>query len=170
MKTFRFFLVFVLVSAGLTVISQNSILPDVDVYTLEESRISARDISMNNQTVVLVFWNSDGRESLDQVRMVNEESVTELKRENVKIVGICTDCAGTMGKIRPFVYGNCLDFEVYIDKNNDLKRAMNVPYVPYTIIIDPVMDVYRYFGFIADLDEFITNAIDNSQVKMTGSK
>jgi len=171
MKTFRFFVTFILVSMGYPVLSQNSIFPDISVYALDGSRMNARDIRLSDQTVVIVFWNGDDRKSLDQVRMINEEYGNGLKEKNVKVVGICTDNSGIMERIRPLVNGIGLDFEIYIDRNNDLKRAMNVPEIPYTLIIDPVKDFYcRYSGYCANIGELITGSIDQRLAKNIDQK
>ena len=59
---------------------------------------------------------------------------TSLKDKNVRVIGICLDVSGNMSNIKPFVYGNNIDMDVYIDKNGEFKRAMNIPDVPYNII------------------------------------
>jgi len=170
MKTIKLFVIIMMVSIGYPVLSQNSIFPGIDVYSLEGSRVSARDILRNDLPVVIVFWNSDDRNSLDQLRMVNEEYESGLKGKNVKIVGICTDYSGSFERIRPLVYGIGLDFEVYIDKNNDLKRAMNVTDIPCTILINAARDVYKYSGYCANVGDLINGAIDKSLAKNNDSR
>jgi len=171
MKTSRLLAIFILLSTGFSAISQNRMLPDIDIYTLVGSRVSARDIRMNDQPVVLVFWNPDDRQSLDQVKMLNEEYESNLKVKNVKVIGICTDCSGTMERIRPLVNGTGIDFEIFIDRNNELKRALNVPYVPFTIINDPNKDVYcRYIGYCFNVGDLITSTIENSLANSNNSR
>lgn len=155
MKTFRFLLIYAIVTVGLPVLSQNSILPDIDIYTKEGSTIRATSIGTKDRMLVLVFWNPDDNKSLEQLRLLNDEFENNIFGGKVKIIGICTNYSCTRQSIRPLVSGLAIDFDIYIDRNNDLKRAMNIPDIPYTMIVDPTMDVYRYSGYCYNLIETI---------------
>ncbi len=159
MKTTKLFAALILILFGLPVLSQNSILPDVDIYNLDGSLINAKDISINDQVVVIVFWNSDNRESLDQVLLLNEEYENGLKNKDVKVICICTDYSGAMQKIRPLVSGIGLSFDVYVDKNNDLKRAMCIPLIPFAMVINQADNVYLQTGYCTNLPDLINREI-----------
>ena len=103
--------------------------------------------------LVLLFWNADDNKSLEQLRLLNDEK--NIFGEKIKIVGICTNYSCTMQSIRPLISGLAIDFDIYIDRNNDLKRAMNIPDIPYTMIVDPTSDIHRYSGYCNNLVETI---------------
>lgn len=151
-------------------LSQNSILPDVEVYNLDGSRQSASNFELNEQVIVIFFWNVDDRNSLEQASTLNEEYESTLKGKDVRIVSICTNQSGTMPGIRPLVSGLGIDFEVYIDRNNELKRAMNIPDIPYTMIIKKSDDVYRHMGNYGNLAVLIANMNDNRLAKINDDK
>jgi cytochrome c biogenesis protein CcmG, thiol:disulfide interchange protein DsbE len=150
MKTTRLLLIFVLVLLGRTVLSQPSSLPRCELSMLDGSTIDARNISTNDLPLIMVFWNSEDRKSMELIRMINEEYNYSLEKTNVKIVGIYSDYSGTLESIRPLVNGIGLDFDVYIDRNNEFKRAMNVPELPYAILFDPNLNDYQYLGYCTD--------------------
>ncbi len=52
------------------------------------------------------------------------------QEKGVKFVAICVDCTGRIDHVKPIVYGQNIEMEVYVDRNGDLKRAMNVSYTP----------------------------------------
>ncbi|MFH1118903.1 MAG: TlpA disulfide reductase family protein [Bacteroidota bacterium] len=161
MKTLRKLEIFVLLAIGFPALSQNCNLPDVAVYTLEGSSVSAQDLTRDDQALVFVFWESDDTESLDQIRQINEE-YGDLKGKNVRVVGLCADCSGNMARIRPLIYGMGIDFEMYIDRNCDLKRAMNVTDFPTTFLIDQNKHVYsQCLGYRGNLDELVSEMITN---------
>jgi hypothetical protein len=163
MKNFRFFLIFCLISVGYLVISQNHILPAVDIFSLDGLRVSAKDIVNIDQPFIIVFWKRYDKISLEQISMINEEYDNSLKDKNVKVIGICMDASGNMASIKPFVFGNNIGFEMYIDKNGDLKRAMNVPDFPYTIIFDRTNNIcYKQIGYFDPVVELLENSIVNS--------
>ena len=170
MKSLRLHLVFVLLALGQSTFSQNPLLPDVDVYTLYGGRLNAAHLLKDQQPAVLVFWNSNDPKSLEQLMTLNEEYDSSLKMKSVKVIGICTGYSGTMESIRPLVNGIGLDFEVYIDRNSDLKRAMSVPDVPYTLVINPGKNALRYLGYSANINEMISSSMGESLAKTTATR
>jgi peroxiredoxin len=169
MKTLEFLLIFGFVSIGTLVKSQNDRLPNVDIYTLDGTRISASDIDSNIKPMVVFFWKTNDTKSIEQLSEMNEAST--LNGGNVKIVGICTDTPGTMQSVKPFVYANNINFEIYIDKNNDLKRAMNVPETPATFLFGKDNNSYSmYMGNSDDVAQFITGNADQRLAKVTVRK
>jgi len=160
MKAFTFSLIFCMLILGNPVKPQNSKLPGVDLYTLDGVKISASDLNNTDTLLVLIFWKSNNRQSFNQLLEINEEYQEWLKATNVKVVGICTDLNGTRCDIKPLVYAHNIDFEVYIDKNNDFKRAMNIPDIPYLIMVDNHSENIKFMGYYPDIAEFINNKID----------
>ena len=169
MKALKLLLICILLTTGNLVKSQNRTLPDVDIYTLDGKRVSASDICKNNEPVILFFWKTTDIKSLDQLYMINEEYENQLKWKNVKIIGICTDCPGTAQSIKPFVYGNDISLDIYVDQNNDLKRAMNVNETPYTILIDRRKNNYSMItGYCSNIVELINDKFDQRFATVTG--
>ncbi len=170
MKTTKLFGALFLILFGLPVLSQNSILPDVDIFNLDGSLMNAKDISINNQVAVIVFWNSDNRESLDQVKLLNEEFENGLKNKDVKVICICTDYSGVMQKIRPLVSGIGLSFDVYVDKNNDLKRAMCIPLTPFAMVINQANVVYLQTGCCANFSDLVNKEIQSGIARISENR
>jgi cytochrome c biogenesis protein CcmG, thiol:disulfide interchange protein DsbE len=160
MKTSATFLIFCAVLMGNAVKSQICELQNVDLYNLDGVRISASDLASSNAPLVMVFWNSNDMKSFDQLLMVNEEYQDRLEGRNIKVVGICTDLNGTLQQVKPLVYANNISFEIYIDKNNDFKRAMNVSGSPYVILVDGNTNGdSRQIGYCINVEEFINGKI-----------
>jgi hypothetical protein len=136
MKTIRLFLICSLLSFGNIVFSQNTVLPDADIYTLDGLRVNSSDITGNNMYTVILFWNMNDPKSVEQLLSMNDLNDDSADGKTVKIIAVCTDLSGYMQSIKPFVNGNAIDIDVYVDKNNDLKRLMGVPETPYTVLFD----------------------------------
>jgi alkyl hydroperoxide reductase subunit AhpC len=58
------------------------------------------------------------------------------EKTGVKLIAVSIDDARNMTKVAPFVNGKGWDYEVYLDANADLKRALNVNLVPHTFLLD----------------------------------
>ena len=136
MKTLKLILVCVLLTTGNLVKSQNYSLPNVGVYTLDGRQVSFTDVNKDAEEIVVFFWKTTDAKSLDQLSLINDAYENQQKSKKFKILGICTDDGGFVQSIKPFVNGNNISMEIYVDQNNDLKRAMNVTETPCTIVID----------------------------------
>jgi peroxiredoxin len=54
----------------------------------------------------------------------------------VKILAISIDDARTSAKVAPLVRARGWRFEVYLDENGDLRRALNVSDIPHSFVLD----------------------------------
>ena len=54
----------------------------------------------------------------------------------MKLVAISIDDSRSASRVKPHVDGNSWEYEVYLDQNQDFKRAMNVVNVPHTFVIN----------------------------------
>jgi len=67
----------------------------------------------------------------------------------VKIYSVSIDDSRSTAKVKPFVEGKGWEFEVLLDVNKDLARAMNVSNPPYTFLFDGTGKlVYQHSGYI----------------------
>jgi hypothetical protein len=161
MKTLKFLLAAFLIISGSFARSQNKCLPDVDILTLEGIRVNASDVTGTDSLVVVLFWNISDLKSLEQLYSLNE-AYGDLRAEHVKMIGICTDISVNMLEVKPFVYGHDIGIEIYLDKNNDLKRAMSVPVTPYTFLFDQDKNIQAVvMGSCKNILDVINDMRDN---------
>jgi peroxiredoxin len=154
MKNLHKLMTVLLITSGISIKAQNSFFPSVKLTTPEGVPVNASAIRATSRPMVIVFWNSDDRKSLEQVKMINEESDPE-----VFVLGILSSQSGTPGSLRALVNGLNLNFPVLIDKNDELKRAMGIPEAPYTLLYEPEQDsIRRISGFCLNLDKIINLA------------
>lgn len=135
-------------------------LPSVDIYTLNGTRVDANIICNDSVPMILVFFKTYDNDCRKNLSSINEAYENFLHERNIKVVAICVDGIGKINHVKPFVLGNDLDMEVYIDKNGNLKRMMGISDVPYTIIYDHNMAVYcQYNGYCTGIEEMICNKV-----------
>ncbi|HET6991274.1 MAG TPA: TlpA disulfide reductase family protein, partial [Bacteroidia bacterium] len=58
------------------------------------------------------------------------------KETGVKLIAISIDDQRNSPKVKPYVDSKDWDYEVYLDENQDFKRALNVNNVPQTFVIN----------------------------------
>lgn len=111
-------------------------IPSATVSSLQGEKVNTANFSNDGKPMVISFWAtwcSPCKKELDNMSEVFDEWQEET---GVKIIAISIDDARNSSKVAPTVNAKGWPFEVYIDENQDFKRAMNVNNVPHTFLVD----------------------------------
>lgn len=161
MKTKKTPLIMLLFAFTNLIFAQMSALPSIELYSLDGTKVTANEISNDGKPLVLIFWKTNDKESCEQLIMINEAYNDFMEYQGVKVIAVCIDCVGKTQHIKPFVYGHNLDIEVYIDKNGDFKRSMNILYSPSTILFDHQMNINCQFtGYCSNVEDLLCTKIE----------
>jgi len=149
-------ILFTLVIASLTasiIFAQNRTLPNIEVKNLNGTKLNITQIENEGSPIVISFWATwckPCKKELNNIAEVYEDWQDET---NVKIIAISIDDSRSMSKVNPYVNASDWDYEVYLDTNSDLKRAMGVSTVPHTFLLNAKKEiVWQHKGYI-DGDE-----------------
>ena len=108
-------------------------------------------ISGQHGFATLVFASSTN------INKVYEKWQTET---GVKVFAISIDDSRTSKKVPQFVKGRGWKFDIYLDENSDLKRAMNAGYPPQTFLFDGSGKlVWQHSGYAEGNEEELYNKI-----------
>ena len=67
---------------------------------------------------------------------------------NVKIFAVSIDQGQNINKVKPLVDNHNWEYDVLLDPNGDLKRALGIQMIPYVLIVDGQGNiVYRHAGY-----------------------
>ncbi len=139
----------------------SSLLPSIDVFTLDGERVSASSLTGKGMPMILVFFKTYDRNCLENLVEICDSYTDQLKQKGVKMMAICIDCVGKAEHVKPFVFGRNLDIDVYVDTNGDLKRSMGIPNGPYTILYDEQMKVLcEYSGYCSGAGDQVCRKMD----------
>jgi len=117
-------------------IAQNRSLPSIDIKTLNGRTINTKSLENNGKPIVISFWATwcvPCKKELNAIAEVYEDWQEET---GVKLVAISIDDTRSMSKVAPYVNASDWEYEVYLDPNGDLKRAMGVQQVPHTFLLN----------------------------------
>lgn len=135
-----------------TISAQNS-LPDLKLQNLEGQSIPLKSISSNDQLVIVSLWATwcvPCKNELDAIAEVYDDWVDET---GVKLYAISVDDSRTMRRVKPLVNGKGWDYEVLLDTNSELKRKLNAPTVPLTLLVKNNKILYRHSGYTPGAEE-----------------
>jgi len=138
-------------------IAQNRTLPSVDVKTLDGSSINITALENNGKPIVISFWATWCKPCKKELNTIAEVYEDWQDETGVKLVAISIDDTRSMAKVAPYVNASDWDYEVYLDPNGDLKRAMGVSTVPHTFLLNSKKEiVWQHKGYIdGDEDELL---------------
>lgn len=114
----------------------NSTIPSVDLKTLDGKTINSSTFNNSGKPLVINFWATWCKPCVRELTNIADVYPDWADETGVKLIAISIDDSRSMSRVAPFVNSKGWEYEVYIDANSDMKRAMNVPNVPHTFLID----------------------------------
>lgn len=128
-------------------------LPNINVKTLNGKKFNISKLQNGQNPIVISFWATwckPCKKELNNIAEIYEEWQDET---GVKIVAISIDDSRSKSKVAPYVNSSDWEYEVYLDQNGDLKRAMGVSTVPHTFLLNKNKEiVWQHKGYV-DGDE-----------------
>ena len=145
------FLMFALVM-GFSASAQT--LPDVKIENQEGKVVSIREV-IDGTPMIISFWSTTCKPCIMELNAINNNLPDWLEEVNMKVVAVSVDDARTVSRARAMTQGQGWDeYTCLYDKNQDLKRAMNVSLTPHTFIVDGEGNiVYSHSGYTPGSEE-----------------
>jgi len=135
------------------------------IKTIDGKSINTKLTYNKKGLTVYSFWATWCVPCINELDDIHKE-IEKWENANVKIVAISTDDSRTKRRVRPMVNGKKWNFEILLDENQALKRALNINAIPHTIVTKGTRIIYRRIGYKPGeenhLYEFI---LKNSTVK-----
>ena len=146
-------IVFILIGINVHAQNNQSGLPKVDIKDLTGKTINTSSLLDGERPVILSFWAtwcSPCIKELDAISAYLEDWQDET---DVRVIAISIDDSRTSMRVVPLANGRGWEFEVYLDSNGDLKRAMNVVSPPHTFVINTMGEIIYQHTAYAEGDE-----------------
>jgi thiol-disulfide isomerase/thioredoxin len=139
------FLAVFLISPALS-FSQKKI-PNTNVSNLQGRTIKIQAEISKDKITVLSFWATWCVPCINELDAISDVYDDWKEETNVEIIALSIDDSRTQRRIRPLVSGKGWEYKILIDKNQELKRALNISVVPHIIILKGNKILYRYSGY-----------------------
>lgn len=124
-------------------------LPNVDVKKIDGSSFNFKNIDNNGDPVVISFWATWCKPCTKELNNIAEVYEDWQDETNVKLVAVSIDDRRSQSKVAPYVNSSGWEYEIYIDPNSDLKRAMGVSTVPHTFLLDKNKQIiWQHRGYV----------------------
>jgi len=111
-------------------------VPAINIFDIDQSPFNTSDLQNDGKPIIISFWATWCTPCVKELNTIMESYEDWQDETGVKLVAISIDDARNAARVKPFVNGQSWEYEVYLDKNSDFRRAMNVVNVPHTFLID----------------------------------
>ncbi len=142
---------FVLVMAALmvaAVASAQKVATAVNVVNAKGETVTVASLLPKGKPVVLSFWDTSCKPCLQEMGAISDSYFDWKDEFDFEVVAVSTDDSRNSSKALPLAKGRGWPFVIALDKNGDLKRAMNVQSNPTMFILDKTGKVvYTHIGY-----------------------
>lgn len=134
MKLVKFMAVAVMLLASAFAASAQ--LPSVKLKTLEGKTVDTAKLSNDGKPFVVSFFATWCKPCNRELKAIHEQYADWVEETGMKLVAISIDQAQNMNKVKPLVDAEGWEYEVLLDPNSDLSRALGIQMIPHLLIID----------------------------------
>lgn len=137
-------------------------LPNLTIENDRGQKVELATVVEQGKPVIYVFWGAICQSCNTGLNAINDEFEGWRDEFDFQVVAVCTDDQRGASKAKSKAKANDWPFTLLFDKNQELKRAMNVNAVPYFIVTDRNGGiVYSRAGYIPGTEQDIYESIKN---------
>lgn len=111
-------------------------MPSAIVQTLDGKKFDTKSLSNDGNPIIVNFWATWCAPCKRELATIADKYAQWQEETGVKLVAVSIDDARSMARVAPYVNGQDWDYQVLLDPNGDLKRALNVNNVPHTFLLN----------------------------------
>ena len=143
-----------------------SSLPEITLKNIDGKDINLADYGTNEKITVISFWATWCKPCIKELKNLNVLLDDWIEDYNMELVAISLDDSRNAAKVKPTVNALNWDFDVLLDPNGELQRAMNVANPPVTFLVNQSGKIiYTHTGYVEgdeyDLEDHIKELISD---------
>jgi cytochrome c biogenesis protein CcmG, thiol:disulfide interchange protein DsbE len=140
-------LVFLTLTAFLcTVALAQEKLPDVVLKSMGGKEVKSNSFAQGTKYTIISFWATWCKPCMQELDAISENYNDWRDKKNFKLIAVSIDDSRSFSGVKSIVTGRGWEFDVFIDPNQDLKRALNITSVPHTIIVNEAGEIVKRFA------------------------
>lgn len=123
-------------------------MPNVNLKSNDNKTVNLlKDFAEQDKIYVFSFWATWCAPCINELEAINEMYEEWQKELKVEVIAVSIDDARTVKRVKPLLKGKEWPYTVLLDTNQDLKRALSIVNVPYTIVVKNKKIVHIQNGY-----------------------
>lgn len=111
-------------------------LPSVSISTLDNKSVNVKtDFNEKDKIYIYSFWATWCTPCIAELEAISERYEDWKKEMNIELIAVSIDDARTQKRVKPLLNGKDWTYTILLDSNQDLKRALSIVNVPYSVIV-----------------------------------
>ncbi len=144
---------------GIFSFAQQNKMPNVTLKNLDGKSVNMSKYNSTKHPVIISFWATWCGPCINELSAIHNVYQDWQDELGVELVAVSIDDARTKKRVKPMVNGKGWDYEIILDDNHDLKRALNIINVPYTIVLYKGEVIYEHSNYTPGSEKEMYNAI-----------
>jgi thiol-disulfide isomerase/thioredoxin len=129
------FIIFLFLFASFQSFSQDR-MPNLIVKDLQNKPVHInKDFNEVDKIYIFSFWATWCAPCISELEAINEHYAEWSEELNMELIAVSTDDSRTQRRVRPLLNGKNWPYQVLMDTNQDLKRALSIVNIPYMVVV-----------------------------------
>ena len=139
-------LLFLILLISFSTYSQK-IIPNIYVSDFEGDKTKLFDIIDDDKITVISLWATWCVPCIKELDAINEVYDNWKEELDFKLIAVSVDDSRSVRRARALVNGKAWPYEIYLDSNQDFKRALGTSFIPQTLIVKNRKILYQHTGY-----------------------
>lgn len=123
-------------------------LPTITLKTIGGQSVDVSTLSNDGKPFIIDFFATWCKPCNRELDAISEVYADWQEETGVKIFAVSIDQAQNINKVKPLVENHNWEYDVLLDPNSELKRALGGQVIPYVVICDGEGNiVYKHSGY-----------------------
>jgi peroxiredoxin len=129
-------------------------MPNIELNSISGETINvSTQFKEKDKLYVFSFWATWCAPCINELEAIHKKYASWKEALNVEIIAVSIDDSKTQKRVKPFLNGKGWTYNVLMDSNQELKRALSIVNVPYTIVVKNSKIVFVSNGYSQGSEE-----------------
>ena len=148
----RKILLLLVLTLSISLVNAQKNYPNITLKNLDNKEVNLVERS-KDKLLVISFWATWCGPCIQELEAINDEYEDLQEEMDFELIAVSIDNSRSVSRVKPMVNGKDWDYEVLLDTNQEMKKALNFSAPPYLLIIKDGKILYTHSGYTPGSEE-----------------